>query len=635
MMRALLTVLLMALLVQTSEAATYDSDGSVADVNAKIALCADDYSDTVTIPAGTFVWASAATTNKSITIEGAGIGQTFIENNSTSGNMFVFTTSAGKRYRLKGIEFTDGAATQSGSNGTVVIGGDSTEMVIEACKWNQIGQEQLIVSGKACGLMFDCIVATSSGRIMHKNGDDGSNTGDYAWELAAPFGTENAWYIEDCTFTNTGSNAQAGMTDGWNGGKVVVRFCTMQDKGIYNHGTETGQRLRSGRMMEAYRNTNHIQVTGGTDTWVNFRGGSGFVWGNAVTLDAGRIINNVIKLNAYRRTNWDPPFGNADGTKAWDINSTADDGSTPGGAGDGVFEAGTSTDGTTNSFTDSSKSWTTNGWAGYSLRVYHNATATSGAVRSATVSPDPGWTTNQWAGWEFTKTSDNSKGYVTSNTSSTLTLSTSFYAVDMTGGGAFQLSRGRRINSNTATTLTTSTTTESASTTWTSGLLYEIRRPIFLLDQPGAGASSDLVGSPPNHQNLSQGREGIYHWSNTKGGVNVTTLAADTPITANLDYFNFVPSGFDGSSGVGVGTAAQMAAITPSTDGVGFWVTDEADWNSEEAGPDGRLYIADGGDWVAYYTPYTYPHPLRAGDPPAPSVRIPGRKGGASQNRRR
>ena len=70
-------------------------------------------------------------------------------------------------------------------------------------------------------------------------------------------------------------------------------------------------------------------------------------------------------------------------------------------------------------------------------------------------------------------------------------------------------------------------------------------------------------------------------------------------------------SSFDSSTGVGLGTGAQMRALTPSLAGVGFWVTDEGDWNTTTAAKDGTLYVWDGTTWKLEYVPQRYPHPGR------------------------
>lgn len=81
-------------------------------------------------------------------------------------------------------------------------------------------------------------------------------------------------------------------------------------------------------------------------------------------------------------------------------------------------------------------------------------------------------------------------------------------------------------------------------------------------------------------------------------------------IRVNRDYF-VQPSGapFDGRSGVGTGTAADMAALHPAQAGVGFWVTDQGHWNRRMAAPSGELYVWTGLKWVLHYVPYAYPYP--------------------------
>lgn len=88
-----------------------------------------------------------------------------------------------------------------------------------------------------------------------------------------------------------------------------------------------------------------------------------------------------------------------------------------------------------------------------------------------------------------------------------------------------------------------------------------------------------------------------------------------THVVANRDYYNYTGS-FNGTSGVGVGTYANMpATCTPSTEsggGPGYWATDVGEWNSSHAGADGQLYRCSATNtWTLHYTPYAYPHPLR------------------------
>lgn len=76
-------------------------------------------------------------------------------------------------------------------------------------------------------------------------------------------------------------------------------------------------------------------------------------------------------------------------------------------------------------------------------------------------------------------------------------------------------------------------------------------------------------------------------------------------------------------SGIGCGTLADMQTITTCSEGVGFWVThqgncqDISDYvgHTHTKNIEGTLYKCNASNtWVASYMPYTYPHPLRAGD---------------------
>jgi hypothetical protein len=105
----------------------------------------------------------------------------------------------------------------------------------------------------------------------------------------------------------------------------------------------------------------------------------------------------------------------------------------------------------------------------------------------------------------------------------------------------------------------------------------------------------------------------VYLWNNaTSYGrgrqipVRVHRSSAPAHIVPDRDFY--VPAtSFDGTSGVGSGTLAARPGSC--TKGVGYWATDQGNWNA--AGPSGVLYTCTATDvWALTYTPYAYPHPL-------------------------
>jgi hypothetical protein len=169
-------------------------------------------------------------------------------------------------------------------------------------------------------------------------------------------------------------------------------------------------------------------------------------------------------------------------------------------------------------------------------------------------------------------------------------------------------------------------------------------------DQIGEGMDQAVAGAPggpftpPGYVKAPGGAEPYYFWNNLLQGANFvistssiapgaiaqyqtevggttatfTMIGPPSPdiIEEGRDFFEQGGLGgnapFTGADGVGVGTTAQMNAITPTKIGVGFWVTDQGTWNNNTAGS-GMLYtwqvdpVTKVPTWEPTYTPYQYP----------------------------
>lgn len=179
------------------------------------------------------------------------------------------------------------------------------------------------------------------------------------------------------------------------------------------------------------------------------------------------------------------------------------------------------------------------------------------------------------------------------------------------------------------------------------------------LDQPGRGPGDLLSynsagpgsGSFPQKCNLTQNPgctiftgqwprqplEPMYFWNNNASpasgwGGAFFSDGSGGRLTSNVDYYPAASgiqtspsSPFNGKSGTGWGTLANRPSTC--TTGVGYFATDQGNWNTStsnpygvnQSGASGVLYTCTPqGTWTTYYMPYTYPHPLTQGDPSAP-----------------
>jgi hypothetical protein len=328
---------------------------SQSDVAAAIASAVNG--DTVTIPGGTASWTRTLQIKKGITIQGAGVGVTIIKDGVQSGQLIRWTLAAGQPSRLTGIEFQDGGRvnTINAPDGIVHVDGSNTNgstFRFDHCKWNNLNG----------GTVLDTVIGvidhntfvtdkSSSPIYPYASHWDGQNFGDGSWATPTGFGSSQFLFIEDNIFTHSQQGQQA-VTDAYAGARFVVRHNNIFNGIVYAHGTESTGRPRGGRAMEVYGNT--FTGTGINKIVGTSRSGGVLFHDNSISGYWGNLA--TFTLSNYRYFFPFSPWGGADGTNAWDVNSPT------------VFftgRAATNSSGTTVTVSDAN--WTTNQWVGYTL----------------------------------------------------------------------------------------------------------------------------------------------------------------------------------------------------------------------------------------------------------------------------
>ena len=473
-------------------AATCSSDGSQSSVQACVSGA--NNGDTITIPAGTFNWSTTVTVTKNVTIIGAGIDLTIINDNipkvDPSPNVFKCTLTNGTLLmRISGLTINGpgGGTLYTGSQGAISMDCISSvpNVRIDNVKFQNLMDRPIVFFGGVMGVIDHCdftLFTFNAGGIdvRHSQWKGVGNYGNNSWAQPSNWGSQEALFIEDCVFRNYSA---ATYLDGDAGMRVVIRKSTIFASEAGNHGTETGSNpgtpYRGGRTLEMYQNNidgGPSGVIGGITNFRNWvvanRSGPMLLWGN--TLDR---YDRIMDMTLYRL--WFPPayWGYADGTNVWDVNHAG-----------GPFATGTAA----------------------------GANTCSGATCTVTVSGSPGWTTNQWVG-----NAGNPVTYILRNT---------------TNGTS------SAIKANTSNTISYASNTQGANMAFVAGNNFDIRAVEIVLDQPGRGQSDLISGVPPTPATWPHNAlEPVRIWGNTLGpnwgnGNGISKVTAWPNMQSGVDY---------------------------------------------------------------------------------------------------
>lgn len=327
-----------ALQAATSTAASC----SRADVGAALDRAANG--DTVFIPAGTCTWTTNYTiSGKYLTLQGAGIGQTVITDGTSKDNfpnipqVLIWETIDGGLSRLTGITFQGGSIHDIYGKGIVQVTGQSRQFRLDHCRFNTTETHATYWAGGVQGVV-DHNTFDLSGNLAnyfaatvnhHTWTTPGTNFGDVSWATPDSVGTAGALFFEDNIFRNDQSRQWYWYaTDSASGARVVYRRNNFQATIWSNHGTESGGRWRGTRQYEVYDNT----WTGpdGVSPWnmhgnamsttIGARSGVGVIFNNIVNTTNG-MISFVTNVASFRDGSAFAPWGQCNGTSAWDRNT--------------------------------------------------------------------------------------------------------------------------------------------------------------------------------------------------------------------------------------------------------------------------------------------------------------------------
>lgn len=390
MKKLLLSTSLLACVVNCHGTIINAASGSFIDVSNAVSMAIPG--DTVQIPVGTNSWhydPSKTVTNillKGITVTGAGTNQTILIDDTPAGayrsdsiaTMFTISMTNGYLTRLCNIQIQGGITNSSSGfnqrySPTIAVGA-SNSVRIDHIIFNGVNSKNITTYAQLNGLI-DHVHFSVPTLIANPTEFNGDGFGDDSWATPYVFGTSNATYVEDCSFSSADN---FGAVDVANGGRAVFRYCMFLTKmDVNTHGTESANRYRSARAIEVYNNSfSSLIPFDYKNTAVFFRGGTAAVFNNIST-----NYYSIAAMTSFRAPDNSPvfyPWYGISGLSDYDSNGPA-------------LLSGFAQVTTNLQLVMTNATWTNNQWLGC---VVYNSNAVAGVKRIGLVQGNNA--TNMW-----------------------------------------------------------------------------------------------------------------------------------------------------------------------------------------------------------------------------------------------
>ncbi len=547
--------------------------------------------------------------------------------------LMSFTLVSNQTSRLTNIEFDNSTRTVETSDkavefkaGSIAVSTSSARMIADHLFFNELKQQAIYTFGVYGVIYRNNFQFIGNSRPVTVWGLPAAVTdyGDTWWSLNTNFGTEQFLFVEDNNISYNSAGFERGAMDAFGGARYVARFNTNLNSNYQGHGTESSGRARSTRAMEIYRNSQTANF-GGAQTAVNNRGGTMLFWDNTLTGYGAANFQLNCDRNTYSSGGWTvnipasgltlgTPWGHADGRSEWDVNDAGVPNAT------GTIDSYTSA---TRTINVAGSPYSADQYNGYTFRRVPGATQPSVVTSITTGNPTiintsaaHGFVTGQtvlFNGLTITSSptfSVTTQYPITEVDADSFSIAVNSSAASDQAGFVYN-GAASQIDDTTTGTLLLHVPT-NGTMTFVAGESFEINKITHGLDCPGRGSttSSFFMGGlgPPlsfpsgNDQTLDP----IYEWGNRTDGSFLTAsgqVGAGYFIIRQNEHF-YMES--DGGTGEGTSLPAMCSV------GQGYFKTDEGTWNQVDANQ-GRFYTCTAPNtWTLTYTPYTYPHPLRA-----------------------